>query len=182
MKLRISSLLVFGTLALAACNDSGTDPSDLERGDFEGTVRGEFSMSIDGTAESGNTPGFGQDQIVLTDAAEDVTVFALHLDDEFSEGREALADIDDTQGIGAGVIIGNRLFIADSGTMDIDDLSSAGIRGTLEFTAIEVDPQTEEILDDEVTVDVVFNTDYDSNCCFNRAATATFRVNKAPAR
>jgi len=185
MKMRIPALFLFASLALAACSDdNGVNPGDLDRGDFEGTVRGEFSADVNGSAESGNTPGFGQDQILLTDVSEETIIFVAHSDDEFTEGRESLAGITDDSGIFAGIVVGNRVFFADGGTLDIDDVSSGGIEGTVEFTAIEVNPNTQQILDDEVTVDVAFNTDYDSTCCglFNVGSVRSISINKVRVR
>lgn len=181
MKLfRIPALAVTAVLALAACDDNGTGTSGLDRGEFDGIVRGEFSISLGGEALSGNSAGFNQDQILLSDDARDVIVYARHLDDEFFEGREPLAGIDETTGVDAGILIGNRAFLAYDGFIDIDDLSSSGIRGTLDFDAVEVDPVTGQVLFDEVSVEVGFVTRYSSTCCglFNRTPITTLRLNK----
>ncbi len=179
--MRIPALFAFATLALAACSD-GTGSGGLDRGEFQGDLRGEYQANINGDAESGNTVGFDQDQLLLIDSSEDVVVFAFHQDEVFTEGTEQLAAVDESFGIWAGVLVDGREFWADGGTMDIDDLSENGIRGTMRFTAVEIDRQAQQILTDEVTVDVDFNARYDSGCCgFNLIPTSTrVRVTKTP--
>lgn len=178
--IRIPALVAAAALALSACDDTGTGTGGLDRGEFEGIVRGEFSINVDGEALSGNSAGFDQDQILLTDDFEDVIIYARHLDDVFFEGREQLAGIDENFGVDAGILIGNRAFLAYDGFIDIDDISSSGIRGTLDFDAVEVDPQTGDVLFDEVSVQVGFVTRYSSTCCglFNRAPISTLRLNR----
>ena len=184
MKLtRISALLVAAILPLAAC-DSGTDPDDLDFGEFRGDVSGEFSARLDGTANSGNTPGFGQDQILLSDASEGVEIIIFHQDDEFIQGTESVG-ADDEVGVTAAIFFedAGRAFLATSGTIRIDEVDSDGVRGTIEFNAVEFDIGTGQTLVDRVSVDAVFNTDYSTNCCFNRAPlTGTVRLHKTPAK
>ena len=164
MKIRIPALLAFATLALAACND-GTGSGGLDRGEFQGEITGEYRANLSGEAVSGNNLVADQDQLILSDPSEDVLVFAYHQDGVFDEGRESLAAVAELFGIWAGVIVDGREFWADGGTLDIDAISDNGVRGTLRFTAVEIDRDTEQVLNDEVTVDVDFNAQYDSGCC-----------------
>lgn len=185
MKLtRIAPLLVAALLPLAAC-DSGTDSDDLDFGEFRGRVTGEFTANLEGSARSGNTPGFGQDQVLLTDLGENVEIIIFHQDDEFIEGTEALAGLNDDTGVTAAIFFGDeqRAFIATGGTIDIDDVTSDGVRGEIRFDAIEFDLNTEQILTDRVTVDVAFNADYSTTCCFNRVSLSRggVRLQKTPA-
>jgi hypothetical protein len=179
--MRIPALFAFAGLALAACGD-GTGSGDLDRGEFQGDMRGEYRADLSGQAVSGNRLLPDQDQLLLTDPGEDVVVFAYHQDDVFTRGRETLAAVDETFGIWAGVLVDDREFWADGGTMNIEAISDNGIRGSLRFTAVEIDRASERILTDEVTVDVDFNTRYDSGCCgFNLIPNATrIRVSKTP--
>jgi hypothetical protein len=179
--MRIPTLFAFASLALAACGD-GTGPGSLDRGEFQGDIKGEYRASLSGEAESGNTVGFDQDQLLLVDESEDVVVFAFHQDEVFTEGVEQLADVDENFGIWAGVLVDGREFWAEGGTMDIDDISENGIRGSMRFTAVEIDRDAAQILTDEVTVDVDFNARYDNSCCgFNLIPTSTrVRVTKTP--
>lgn len=168
---RFSAFLLAATLGIAACDgDSGTNSNDLERGEFEGQVAGDFSFALDGEAVSGSTVGSSsnQDVIDLFDASEQVEILALHLDDFFSEGSESLTDGSDPQadqGIGVLIAFGEtgQVFVATDGVMDVDDISSGGIRGSLSFDAVEIDPQTFEVLNEEVSVDADFNAQYSNN-------------------
>jgi len=163
--MRIPALFACATLALAACND-GTGSGGLDRGEFQGDLTGEYRANLSGEAVSGNNLVADQDQLVLSDPSEDVVIFAYHQDGVFDEGRETLADADEDFGIWAGVLVDDREFWADGGgTLDIDEITSNGIRGTLRFTAVEIDRAAQQILDDEVTVDVDFNAQYESGCC-----------------
>jgi hypothetical protein len=162
--MRIPSLFAFATLALAACGD-GTGSGDLDRGEFQGDIKGEYQANLSGEAVSGDALAFDQNQLILSDPSEDVIVFAFHQDGVFDEGVETLADVDENFGIWAGVLVDDREFWADGGTMDIDAITNDGVRGTLRFTAVEIDRDAGEILNDEVTVDVDFNAQYESGCC-----------------
>lgn len=163
--MRIPTLFACATVALAACND-GTGSGGVDRGEFQGDITGEYRADLSGEAVSGDDGAFDQNQLILSDPSEDVLVFAYHQDGEFDEGRETLADADEEFGIWAGVLVDDREFWADGGgTMDIDEITSNGVRGTLRFTAVEIDRDAGEILNDEVTVDVDFNAQYESGCC-----------------
>jgi hypothetical protein len=178
---RISALLVAALLPLAAC-DSGTDPDDLDFGEFEGRVTGELSANLNGTASSGITPGFlgGQDQILLSDASENVDIIIFHQDDEFIEGVESVGP-DDEVGVTAAILFGDvgRAFLATSGSIDIDEITTSGILGSIDFSAVEFDLNTGQTLTDRVSVDVAFNTDFSTSCCFNRVpVSGTVRLHK----
>jgi hypothetical protein len=179
--LRIPTLAVAAALALGACDDTGTGTSGLDRGEFDGDVQGEFSFSLNGDAFSGASTSLGQDEILLEDLGSDIIVYARHLDDVFIEGREQVADIDQNFGVDAGILIGDRAFLAYDGYIDVQDVSSSGIRGVLDFDAVEVDPVTGEVLFDEVRVRVGFITRYDSSCCglFDRTPLTTLRLHRA---
>lgn len=183
MKLtRISALLLAAILPLAAC-DSGTDSGDLDFGEFRGQVSGEFSARLDGTASSGNTPGFGQDQILLSDASEGVEIILFHQDDEFIVGTESVGP-DDEVGVTAAIFFedAGRAFLATSGTIRIDEVDASGVRGSINFNAVEFDLNTGQLLSDRVTVEVAFNTDYSTNCCFNRVPlSGSVQLHKTPA-
>lgn len=187
MRLRIPVLFAFATLALAACNDDGgTNPRDLDRGEFRGTVRGDLSLNLDGDALSGDSPGFSfQDEIVLEDLQEGVTILVGHNDASFTEGRENLVHFTANAGPFAVIVFEDeqRAFVSTggSGFIDVDEVTTGGIVGTLEFTANEVDFDTGQPLGGDVQVDVAFSTDYDPDCCGifqNRSAITSLRVNK----
>ena len=184
MKLpRISALFVLATAALAACGDGGTDVDDLTRGEFEGRVTGEFSQSLSGDAISDFDPSFG-DQILLSDL--DAEIFIAQLDDQFFEGRRSLANGTNpsvTQGVVAFIFFSDtqRLFIAESGTIDIENITSAGIEGTVDFQAVEVDPETFAVLVDEVSVEAAFRTDDSPGALSSRSPAGALRFRLAPA-
>jgi hypothetical protein len=180
---RISALLVAAVLPLAAC-DSGTDPDDLDFGEFRGDVSGEFSADLNGRANSGITQGFtgGQDQILLSDAGEGVQIAVFHQDAEFVLGTSPVGP-DDEVGVTAAIFFedAGRAFLATSGTMVIDEITTGGILGSIAFSAVEFDINTGQTLSDRVSVDVVFNTDFSTSCCFNRAPfSGTVRLHKTP--
>jgi hypothetical protein len=162
--MRIPALFAFATLALAACND-GTGSGGLDRGEFQGDITGEYRADLSGEAVSGDDLAFDQNQLILSDPSEDVLIFAAHQDGVFDEGRETLATVEEEFGIWAGVLVDGREFWADGGTMDIEAITDNGVRGTLRFTAVEIDRDAGQILNDEVTVDVDFNAQYESGCC-----------------
>jgi len=162
--MRIPALFAFATLALAACND-GTGSGGLDRGEFQGDITGEYRADLSGEAVSGDDLAFDQNQLILSDPSEDVLIFAAHQDGVFDEGRETLATVEEEFGIWAGVLVDGREFWADGGTMDIEAITDNGVRGTLRFTAVEIDRDAGQVLNDEVTVDVDFNAQYESGCC-----------------
>lgn len=188
MKLRIPVLFACATLALTACSDDGgTNPRDLDRGEFRGTVRGDISASLDGDAFSGDSPNFSlQDEIVLEDVQEGITIGVAHVTDSFTEGRESLVHaINDDDGPYAFIIFEDeqRVFISTrgSGFIDVDEVTTSGIKGTLEFTAREVNINTGQPITGEVRVDVTFSTEYDTDCCGileNRSPLTRVTVNK----
>ena len=158
--LRASALLLAATLA-AACGDGGTGASDRDR--FEGLVTGDISASLQGSAVSEFDPAFG-DQILLTDFDAQVEVLIVNLDADFVEGTQTLPDATDPA-LNTGVIAfiyfatADRLFLSEGGLIELNDVTSAGIRGAIDFDAVEVDPDTFDPMFDQVRVQATFSTD-----------------------
>lgn len=179
MKLtRLAPLLV--AAALAACDSGGTDPGDLSFGRFDGNLRGDVSTGVEGQAYSYNTPGYGQDEVVLVDESEGVLVDIYHNTDDFLEGTSNIGDW--TQG-DAGVLaivyleeLGGRYFVSVDGTLRLTDVDGDGVTGEAEFVAVEVDPDTEEVLSDEVEVTVAFRAAYDGEVTGARRAAEVRRA------
>jgi hypothetical protein len=174
MKLtRLAPLLV--AAALAACDSNGTtDPDDLSFGRFDGSVRGDVSAGIEGEAYSYNTPTFGQDEVVLVDEGEGILVDIYHSTDDLSEGTSSINDW--TRGDGGVLAVvymedGGRYFVSVDGTLRLTDVHGDGVTGRAEFLAVEVDPDTEEVLSDEIEVDVAFRAAYDGEITGARRAT-----------
>jgi hypothetical protein len=160
---RIFALAAGAVLALSACDGDGTGSGDL--GTFDAQVSGDVNAGFSGRAASGGSPG-GQDVLALQDFDDNTDIVFVHIDDFFSEGTWPIEDAsvnDPTSGIAAGLFLGNRVFIATDGVIDIDDASSDGLEGTFEFDAVEVDPLNGDILDDFVLVEGVFSSDFQSS-------------------
>lgn len=171
MRLRIPTLFACATLALAACSGDGTGPHGLDRGEFRGTVSGSLSASLEGDAKSGDARGLGadrQDQMVLEDVAQGVTIVIGHHGTSFTEGRETLMHFGEGEGPFVLVFFEDerRAFIstAGSGFIDLDEITSRGITGTLEFTAREADFNGGRP-DGEVRVSLAIRSKYEPNCC-----------------
>lgn len=165
MKLiRLKPLLLAAALAACDSGGGGTDPDDLAFGRFDGSLNGDVSTGIDGQAFSYNTPNFGQDEILLVDNTERVVVDIWHSTSDFTAGTESINDwLADDDGLLAVVYLetGNRYFVSVDGTLRITDIDADGVTGEAEFLAVEVDPDTQEELGNEITVDAAFRTRYD---------------------
>ena len=164
--LKISALALVSALSLAACDDdNGTGPDDLRRGQFQGQISGSLDTDIRGDAESGFAISQQfHDLILLTDLQRNIQVGIFDSEDEFAEGRFGIDDENDASSrIIAWVqdLDTGDFFNSVSGTLDIDDVTSNGIRGSANFTA-----ESEDVPGDIVTVDVVFNTAFQADISF----------------
>lgn len=178
--LKISVLALVSALSLTACDDdNGTGPDDLRRGQFEGEISGSMDVDVRGDAESGFA--FNEqfhDLIVLTDLQRNIQVSIFESEDEFVEGRFQIDDeTDPSSGIIAFVqdLDTGKFFNSVSGTLDIDDVTSNGIRGSARFTA-----ESEDAPGVLVTVDVVFNTDFQGDISFSRSPSFSVGAKTAP--
>jgi hypothetical protein len=172
---RIFALAAGAVLALAACDD-GTGSGDL--GTFDAQVSGDVNMGLSGRAAS------SQDVLALQDFDDNTDVVFVNVDDDFSEGAWVIEDAtvsDPASGIAAGLFVGSRVFIAYDGVIDIDNESSAGLEGSFEFEAVEVDPLNGDILGDLVLVEGVFDSDFQSNLSRAHAARVT-RIDRGQLR
>lgn len=162
LKIRVLAALV-SALSLAACDGDGLGPGDLNVGRFDGEISGALDGRITGEALSGSTePGF-HDLIVLTDYASGIEVTIFHVDDEFFEGTHSIGDgFEDEVIASVEILETGEFFDSRSGTLRINDADGAGILGSARFSAESVD-----FPGDFVTVDVDFNTDFDSGLDFN---------------
>lgn len=178
--LKFSAAALVSALSLTACDsDNGTGPDDLRRGQFEGEISGSLDIDMQGDAESGFA--FSQqfhDLIVLTDFQRNIQVGIFESEGEFVEGRFRIDDENDpsyriiawVQDLDTG-----EFFNSVSGTLDVDDVTSSGIRGSAVFTA-----ESEDVPGDLVTVDVVFNTDYQGDISFSRSPSFSVSEKTAP--
>jgi hypothetical protein len=152
--------------SLAACDSNGTDPDDLSYGRFDGRITGDVSISIDGEAYSYNTPNFGQDEVVMVDNSEGVLLDVYHVTDDFVEGTSSVNDWAGGEGGVLGVLYVqdlDRYFASTDGTIRITEIDDDGVTGEVDFTAIEIDPETDEPLFDEIRVVAAFRARYDGS-------------------
>jgi hypothetical protein len=175
--LKKSALAAFAALALAACDgDGGTGVGGLPRGQFEGDVSGVLDMGLAGEAVSGyyTSPAF-HDIIILTDYTRDVRITLYESADEFVEGRWR---IDDENEFDSEIVAyvedleTGETFSSVDGTLDLVNVSGSGIEGSALFTA-----ESDEFGGDYLTVDVVFDADYDGRISVNRSP-SFFRAEK----
>ena len=159
--LRIPALALAGALSLAACDsDGGVGVGDLREGRFEGLIEGVLDGRLLGDALSGSSTAGYHDLIVLTDYAAGVEVTLYHVEDEFFEGRERIGDaavFDESVVAWVEVLDTGEIFESFSGTLDIQDASSAGLDGIARFNA-----ESTDFPGDVVSVEVAFRTFYDA--------------------
>lgn len=161
--LKISALALFSVLSFAACgDDGGTGPGGLREGRFEGDVSGELDIRLDGQAESGDYFNSGDhDVIVLYDAERNIEIGIRDTEGEFNTGRRTIENEDDFDSRYVAYLIDydtNDSYGSVSGTLDLDRVTSGGVEGAARFTA-----EHDDFSGEFVTVDVIFNTDYNSN-------------------
>lgn len=167
--LKISALALFSVLSFAACDgDGGTGVGGLREGRFEGDISGALDIGLEGEAESGDAFNSGDhDLIVLYDVSRNIEILIHDSEGEFSSGRRTIEPEDDFDSR----IIANvydldtgESFGSVSGTLDLDRVNGRGIEGAARFTA-----ESDDVLGDFITVDVVFNADFTPNIDFSRS-------------
>lgn len=181
--LRLPTLVLAACASLAAC-DGGTDPEDLERGEFEGRITGGFVLNIDGSAGSFGPTGSQQDELYMVDFFNNAEIAVINLDGVFFEGRVPIEDATDPaleSGVGALVYFANtdRLFYSVDGSLDIQELTSEGATGSLSFDAVEVRFVSDNqfvVVGGEIEVQVDFKTAFEVEAGVTRIAPAAVRL------
>ena len=121
---------------LAACSDA-TGSAGIAPGEFDATVTGAVSIHLRGTAVSGPVnPTLPQDRIILRAASGDEVLVQLAESMDLQAGRTSIGDILDSEAFGA-VFVGEREFRStNGGSLQLDQVSAAGVEGHLEFDAV----------------------------------------------
>ncbi len=131
-----------------------------------------LDIELNGEAESGDYYDSGDhDVIVLYDAARGIEIGILDTEGELNTGRRTIENEDDFDSRYIAYVTDydtGETYGSVSGTLDMDRVNSGGVAGAARFTA-ENDTEFGEF----ITVDVIFNTEFNSQISFNRTPSAS---------
>jgi hypothetical protein len=166
--LKLSALALLSALSLAACDgDGGTGVGGLRQGQFEGEITGVLDIGLAGDAESGDYISTDHNLILLTDVNRSIQIAIYNFDDPYTPGSWAIDDEEEFDSRIVAYVLDletGESFGSVNGTLTLNDVGGDGIEGSAVFTA-----ESDEILGDLITVDVVFDTDFTSGIDFNRS-------------